>query len=51
MAKSKSSTETNATRLTHRNGATVTVDPDKAERLVAGGMFSAETKRSTSKSS
>lgn len=39
-------------RLTHVNGGTVAVPAEKAERLVAGGLFTAETpKRSTAKAS
>jgi hypothetical protein len=36
-------------RLQHLNGATVTVSADRAEALVAGGLFSAPA-RSTAKS-
>lgn len=37
-------------RLTHRNGGTVVVPKDRAEVLVAGGLFSPE-KKSTKSSS
>lgn len=44
-------TETKTTRLTHLNGATVVVDADKADALVAGGTFSVPaTKRTASTS-
>lgn len=33
--------ESKTTRLSHSSGTTVVVDSDKAERLVAGGNFSA----------
>lgn len=37
--------EPTTTKLTHRNGATVAVESDKADRLVAGGNFSKPTSR------
>lgn len=47
MAASK---EPKTTRLTHSGGATVVVDADKAEALVAGGNFSKPSGRSSAKS-
>lgn len=36
-------------RLTHTNGATVVVSQDKADRLVASGLFTPARTTSTSK--
>lgn len=49
MAKARTANE--GTRLTHRNGATVVVDSDKAERLTAGGLFTEAKRTSSAKSS
>lgn len=48
MPKAKA-TETSTTKLTHLNGVTVSVDSDKADALVAGGLFST-AKRAAAKS-
>jgi hypothetical protein len=45
MARAKEASD--GVRLTHANGATVVVSDDKAERLIAGGQFTEQAKRST----
>lgn len=40
--------ESKTKRLTHVNGATVAVSAEKAERLLASPLFSAETSKKSS---
>lgn len=42
---------TDTVRLTHLNGATVIVPQDRADRLVAGGSFKAESGATAKRSS